>query len=40
MLTAAFFVFYTYFLKGKGDGGLATGFCTAMSAKVAFQQMH
>lgn len=35
MLTAAFFVFYTYFLKGKGDGGLATGFCTAMSAKVA-----
>ncbi|WP_185216517.1 LamG-like jellyroll fold domain-containing protein [Sphingobacterium mizutaii] len=35
ILTAAFYAFYYYFLKGKGDGGLATGFCTSMSAKVA-----
>ena len=35
ILTAAFYAFYHYFLKGKGDGGLATGFCTSMSAKVA-----
>ena len=35
ILTAAFFIFYKYFLKGEGDGGLATGFCTSMSAKVA-----
>ena len=34
-LTAAYFVFYTYFLKGKGNGGLATGFCTSLASLVA-----
>ncbi|PYP88877.1 MAG: hypothetical protein DMG65_14615 [Candidatus Angelobacter sp. Gp1-AA117] len=35
ILTAAFFGFYTYFLKGKGHGGLATGFCTSLASTVA-----
>ena len=34
ILTAAFYGFYHYFLKGKDRGGLATGFCTALSAVV------
>src|SRR5690606_29495949 len=34
LLTTAFFIFYQHFLKGEGAGGLATGFCTSMSAKV------
>lgn len=34
LLTGAFFAFYSYFLKGKDAGGLATGFCTSLSAKV------
>ncbi|MDF0666215.1 MAG: IPT/TIG domain-containing protein [Nitrospira sp.] len=35
VLTAAYFGFYTYFLKGKGNGGLATGFCTSLASLVA-----
>ena len=35
ILTAAFFGFYVYFLKGKGNGGLATGFCTSLASVVA-----
>ena len=35
MLTGAFYLLYEYFLKGKSNGGLATGFCTAMSSFVA-----
>lgn len=35
ILTAAFFGFYTYFLKGQGHGGLATGFCTSLASTVA-----
>lgn len=34
ILTAAFYAFYHYFLKGTDSGGLATGFCTALSAVV------
>ncbi len=34
VLTAAFYAFYHYFLKGEANGGLATGFCTSMSAMV------
>jgi hypothetical protein len=34
ILTTAFYIFYHEFLKGEGDGGLATGFCTSLSAKV------
>jgi hypothetical protein len=34
-LTAAYFVFYVYFLKGKDNGGLATGFCTSLASLVA-----
>lgn len=34
ILTAAFFGFYNHFLIGEGAGGLATGFCTSLSAKV------
>jgi hypothetical protein len=34
ILTLAFYIFYHEFLKGKGSGGLATGFCTSLSAKV------
>lgn len=32
ILTSAFYAFYHYFLKGEDQGGLATGFCTALSA--------
>jgi hypothetical protein len=35
VLTAAYFEFYKYFLKGKGNGGLATGFCTSLASLVA-----
>jgi hypothetical protein len=35
VLTAAYFGFYTYFLKGQGNGGLATGFCTSLASLVA-----
>jgi hypothetical protein len=35
VLTAAYFGFYVYFLKGKDNGGLATGFCTSMASFVA-----
>jgi hypothetical protein len=34
VLTAAFYGFYHYFLIGQGNGGLATGYCTSLSAKV------
>lgn len=34
ILTAAFYAFYHHFLKGEDNGGLATGFCTSMSARV------
>lgn len=34
LLTAAFYIFYEHFLKGEGNGGLATGFCTSLSALV------
>lgn len=32
ILTAAFYGLYHYYLKGEDNGGLATGFCTALSA--------
>ncbi len=32
VLTMAFYAFYHHFLKGVDNGGLATGFCTSMSA--------
>jgi hypothetical protein len=35
ILTAAYFGFYVYFLKGKDNGGLATGFCTSLASFVA-----
>jgi len=35
LLTAAYYGFYHYFLKGKDNGGLATGFCTSMASVVA-----
>jgi hypothetical protein len=35
ILTAAYYAFYCYFLKGKANGGLATGFCTSLSSLVA-----
>jgi concanavalin A-like lectin/glucanase superfamily protein/IPT/TIG domain-containing protein len=35
VLTGAFYGFYNYFLKGKANGGLATGFCTSLSSLVA-----
>lgn len=35
VLTALYFEFYKYFLKGKARGGLATGFCTSLTALVA-----
>jgi hypothetical protein len=35
ILTAAFYGFYHYFLKGKANGGLATGFCTSLASLVA-----
>lgn len=34
LLTTAFYIFYHEFLKGEGAGGMATGFCTSLSAKV------
>jgi hypothetical protein len=34
-LTAAFYAFYHYYLKGTARGGLATGFCTALASLVA-----
>lgn len=37
ILTAAFYSFYHYFLKGEDQGGLATGFCTSLSA-VALEE--
>jgi hypothetical protein len=35
ILSTAFFVFYTHFLKGTANGGLATGFCTSLASLVA-----
>jgi hypothetical protein len=35
ILTAAFYGFYNYFLKGTANGGLATGFCTSLASLVA-----
>jgi hypothetical protein len=35
VLTTAFYAFYHYFLMGKANGGLATGFCSALSSLVA-----
>lgn len=35
LLTAAFYFFYEHFLKGKANGGLATGFCTSLAGLVA-----
>ena len=42
ILTAAFYGFYHYFLKGETNGGLATGFCTSLASLVAdrFWQGH
>lgn len=34
-LTAAFYAFYHYYLKGEANGGLATGFCTSLASLVA-----
>ena len=34
VLTAAFYEFYKYFLKGEDNGGLATGFCTSLASLV------
>jgi hypothetical protein len=35
VLTAAYFAFYVYFLRGKDNGGLATGYCTSLASLVA-----
>src|SRR5262245_41828122 len=35
LLTAAFYAFYHYYLKGEANGGLATGFCTSLASLVA-----
>ena len=35
ILTGAFYAFYHYYLKGKDNGGLATGFCTSLASLVA-----
>ncbi len=35
ILTAAFYAFYHYYLKGKANGGLANGFCTSLASLVA-----
>jgi Concanavalin A-like lectin/glucanases superfamily len=35
ILTAAFYGFYHYFLLGKDNGGLATGFCTSLASEIA-----
>jgi hypothetical protein len=32
LLTAAYYLFYQEFLKGKDNGGLATGFCTSLAS--------
>jgi hypothetical protein len=42
VLTTAFYFFYEHFLKGKANGGLATGFCTSLASLVAdkFWQGH
>lgn len=34
VLTLAFFELYKHYLKGKANGGLATGFCTSLSSLV------
>lgn len=34
ILTRAFFEFYKHFLKGKDNGGLATGFCTSLACEA------
>ena len=34
-LTTAFYAFYHHYLKGKANGGLATGFCTSLASLVA-----
>lgn len=39
VLTAAFYAFYHYFLLGEDNGGLATGFCTSMSA-IVLDEFH
>ena len=39
ILTAAFYGFYHYFLLGEDNGGLATGFCTSLSA-IALDEFH
>jgi hypothetical protein len=35
VMTTAFYLFYEHFLKGKANGGLATGFCTSLASFVA-----
>lgn len=35
ILTAAYYEFYHFFLKGTTNGGLATGYCTSLSSIVA-----
>lgn len=35
ILTAAFYAFFHYYLKGEANGGLATGFCTSLASLVA-----
>lgn len=35
ILTAVFYALYHYYLKGKANGGLATGFCTSLASLVA-----
>ncbi|MBB1285184.1 IPT/TIG domain-containing protein [Flavisolibacter sp. BT320] len=35
VLTGAYYGFYHYFLLGKDNGGLATGFCTSLASLVA-----
>ena len=39
ILTQAFYAFYHYFLLGEDNGGLATGFCTSLSA-VALDEFY
>lgn len=39
VLTSAFYAFYHYFLLGEDNGGLATGFCTSMSA-IVLDEFH
>lgn len=42
ILTGAFFAFYSHFLIGKDNGGLATGFCTSLASTALdrFWQGH